>query len=91
MLSTHIHALFGYTLLGVGAGRIIEVCFLLKDKPTGEEQVDDQVLPPGQWYPIRAFQYLCVELLPVSLLGGIPSDTRTFTGRFGSCLPQERS
>lgn len=56
MISTMVHALFGYTLMGVGATRIIEVCFLLEDKPTGLGEGTRQT--QGQWFPIRAFQYL---------------------------------
>lgn len=56
MISTMIHALFGYALMGVGMARIIEVCFLLQDEPTGQGQGTRQT--HGQWYPIRAFQYL---------------------------------
>jgi hypothetical protein len=56
MISTMIHALFGYTLMGMGAARIIEVCFVLDDKPTGHAEGTRQ--SDGQWYPIRAFQYL---------------------------------
>lgn len=51
-----IHALFGYALMGVGVARIVEVCFLLEDGPTGHGQGAQQT--HGQWYPIRAFQYL---------------------------------
>jgi hypothetical protein len=52
-----IHALFGYMLMGVGATRIIEVCFLLEDQPTGHSALPRDA-SPGQWYPVRAFQYL---------------------------------
>ena len=57
MISTMIHALFGYTLMGVGATRIIEVCFLLKDQPTGQGEPGERSV---HWYSIQAFQYLCV-------------------------------
>jgi hypothetical protein len=56
MISTMVHALFGYTLMGVGATRIIEVCFVLEDKPTGHGEGIQQT--HGQWFTIRAFQYL---------------------------------
>lgn len=52
-----IHALFGYTLMGVAATRIIEVCFLLDDRPTGEGQ-EPASSRSTHWYPIKAFQYL---------------------------------
>ncbi|KAK0546060.1 hypothetical protein OC845_004799 [Tilletia horrida] len=35
MLSTMVHALFGYVLIAAGIARIIEVCFVLQDGPTG--------------------------------------------------------
>lgn len=72
MISTMIHALFGYTLMAAGIARIIEVCFLLEDRPTGHtEEVQDASTtraPPahpteGPWFPIRAFQYLPIWLL----------------------------
>ncbi|EQL33242.1 hypothetical protein BDFG_04685 [Blastomyces dermatitidis ATCC 26199] len=34
MLSTMVHAFFGYTLMGAGAARIIEIAFVLKDRST---------------------------------------------------------
>nr|XP_031861156.1 uncharacterized protein CI109_003517 [Kwoniella shandongensis]KAA5528228.1 hypothetical protein CI109_003517 [Kwoniella shandongensis] len=54
MISSKIHALFGYALMGAGVARIIEVCFVLNDNPT----------PPGT---IRIFQHLPPYLL---VLGG---------------------
>lgn len=33
-LSTHVHAVFGYTLMAAGLTRIIEISFVLKDKNT---------------------------------------------------------
>jgi hypothetical protein len=32
MLSTHVHAVFGYTLMAAGGARIIEISFVLKDR-----------------------------------------------------------
>ncbi|WVO14040.1 hypothetical protein L204_101665 [Cryptococcus depauperatus] len=57
MLSSKIHALFGYALMGAGALRVIEICFVLNDQatPTGENA-------------IRIFQHLPPYLLT---LGGI--------------------
>lgn len=34
MFSTMIHAFFGYTLMGAGAARIIEIAFVLRDRST---------------------------------------------------------
>lgn len=36
MLSTMVHGLFGYALMAAGVARVIEVCFVLNDRPTGE-------------------------------------------------------
>ncbi|WRT67344.1 uncharacterized protein IL334_004314 [Kwoniella shivajii] len=54
MISSKIHALFGYALIAAGTLRLIEVCFVLNDKPT----------PPGT---VRIFQHLPPYLLT---LGG---------------------
>jgi hypothetical protein len=60
-ISTHIHAVFGYTLMSAGLTRIIEISFVLKDKNTlvGPEggDVDSE---------INSFQYLPVFLLYAS-------------------------
>ncbi|OCF55863.1 membrane protein [Kwoniella mangroviensis CBS 10435] len=45
MISSKIHGLFGYALIAAGTLRLIEVCFVLNDKPT----------PPGT---VRIFQHL---------------------------------
>ncbi|WVF72001.1 hypothetical protein IAT40_006812 [Kwoniella sp. CBS 6097] len=54
MISSKIHALFGYALIAAGTLRLIEVCFVLNDKPT----------PAGT---VRIFQHLPPYLLT---LGG---------------------
>ncbi|WVW82859.1 hypothetical protein I302_104871 [Kwoniella bestiolae CBS 10118] len=54
MISSKIHGLFGYALIAAGTLRLIEVCFVLNDKPT----------PPGT---VRIFQHLPPYLLT---LGG---------------------
>ncbi|ORY28304.1 putative membrane protein [Naematelia encephala] len=54
MISSKIHALFGYALIAAGALRIVEICFVLNDGPT----------PPGV---TRIFQHLPPYLL---VLGG---------------------
>lgn len=33
-IGEQIHALFGYTLMSAGVLRIVEICFVLNDKPT---------------------------------------------------------
>lgn len=58
-LSTHVHAIFGYTLMAAGAARIIEISFVLWDKNTlnvtadgqGDEEINSfQYLPPFLLY-----------------------------------------
>lgn len=61
-LSTHVHGIFGYTLMSAGLTRIIEISFVLKDKitlvgPDDEGDVDNE---------INSFQYLPVFLLYAS-------------------------
>ncbi|WPH00790.1 Hypothetical protein R9X50_00362000 [Acrodontium crateriforme] len=57
-LSTHVHAVFGYTLMAAGLTRIIEISFILRDKPTlvGPEGGDVDA-------EINSWQYLPVFLL----------------------------
>ncbi|KAF8477399.1 hypothetical protein BDZ91DRAFT_709183 [Kalaharituber pfeilii] len=45
-LATMVHTVFGYTLMAAGLARIIEICFVLHDKPTMEEMSSWQYLPP---------------------------------------------
>lgn len=47
MISSKIHALFGYALIAAGALRIVEVCFVLHDEPTPSPLIRVfQHLPP---------------------------------------------
>ncbi|VVT53481.1 uncharacterized protein SAPINGB_P003595 [Magnusiomyces paraingens] len=47
MISTKVHAFFGYALMGAGFCRIIEISFLLKDKPSDSKSIKAfQYLPP---------------------------------------------
>ncbi|KAL1957650.1 hypothetical protein VTO42DRAFT_5627 [Malbranchea cinnamomea] len=55
-VSTQVHAVFGYTLMGAGAVRILEISFILKDQDTAS--VD--LLQPS------TFQYLTPYLLYAS-------------------------
>jgi hypothetical protein len=41
-----VHAAFGYTLMAAGISRIIEICFVLKDKPSMGEPMAFQHLTP---------------------------------------------
>lgn len=72
MISTMVHSLFGYALMGAGITRMIEVCFVLQDRPTGTTSDSPNTARAseepsnGSWYPIRAFQYLPPYLLVAS-------------------------
>ncbi|KAK5689184.1 hypothetical protein LTR17_026457 [Elasticomyces elasticus] len=59
VLSTHIHSIFGYTLMAAGLTRAIEISFVLRDKvaPTMPEDIDSE---------ISSFQYLPPFLLYAS-------------------------
>lgn len=48
-LSTHVHAVFGYTLMAAGAVRIVEISFVLKDQNSLSETDNEE---------INSFQYL---------------------------------
>lgn len=73
MISTMVHSLFGYSLMAAGITRMIEVCFVLQDRPTGSTAESPDAAARvngdavnGSWYPIRAFQYLPPYLLVAS-------------------------
>ncbi|KAF2755915.1 hypothetical protein EJ05DRAFT_518510 [Pseudovirgaria hyperparasitica] len=53
-LSTMIHTIFGYTLMGAGVTRIIEISFVVKDRQTFSD--DD-------WHEPNSFQYIPCFLL----------------------------
>ncbi|KAJ9642965.1 hypothetical protein H2199_004487 [Coniosporium tulheliwenetii] len=55
-LSTMVHTVFGYTLMGAGLTRIIEIAFVLRDKNATTEDGSDP----------NSFQYLPVFLLYAS-------------------------
>ncbi|PWN28917.1 hypothetical protein BDZ90DRAFT_218270 [Jaminaea rosea] len=69
MLSTMVHGLFGYALMAAGVARVIEVCFVLNDRPTGESDTSpdptssDELTGRSDWSPVRAFQLLPPWLL----------------------------
>jgi hypothetical protein len=54
MISTMIHSIFGYTLMAAGLTRIIEISFVLRDKPALSEP--------------NSFQYLTPFVCPVNLI-----------------------
>ncbi|TKA70235.1 hypothetical protein B0A55_06882 [Friedmanniomyces simplex] len=58
-LSTHVHGIFGYTLMAAGLTRLIEISFILRDKvaPERPDDIDQE---------INSFQYLPPFLLYAS-------------------------
>ncbi|KAF2159873.1 hypothetical protein M409DRAFT_60466 [Zasmidium cellare ATCC 36951] len=60
-LSTHVHSIFGYTLMSAGLTRIIEISFILRDKNTLVGPEGGDVDPE-----INSFQYLPIFLLYAS-------------------------
>ena len=66
-LSTMVHTAFGYTLMAAGAARIIEVCFVLKDKQTISEDGDAQsfqYIVPFVSHQFRPNDYLLTCVAP---------------------------
>ncbi|KAL9587759.1 MAG: hypothetical protein Q9212_000051 [Teloschistes hypoglaucus] len=57
-LSTHVHAVFGYTLMAAGAARIIEIAFILRDRGSVDEE--------GKGDEASSWQYLTPFLLHAS-------------------------
>ncbi|KAL8694087.1 MAG: hypothetical protein Q9218_001202 [Villophora microphyllina] len=57
-LSTHVHTVFGYTLMAAGAARIIEIAFVLRDKRSVDEE--------GKGDEANSWQYLTPFLLYAS-------------------------
>ncbi|EJF64448.1 hypothetical protein DICSQDRAFT_153454 [Dichomitus squalens LYAD-421 SS1] len=74
MLSTKVHAVFGYTLMSAGLARIIEICFVApkysQDAPEGdahsEHTLDASHDENGITSPSRAFRHLPPFLLVAS-------------------------
>ncbi|KAL8756560.1 MAG: hypothetical protein Q9199_002841 [Rusavskia elegans] len=58
MLSTHVHTVFGYTLMAAGAARIIEIAFVLRDRGSVDEE--------GRGDEASSWQYLTPFLLCAS-------------------------
>ena len=48
-LSTHVHTVFGYTLMAAGGARLVEIAFILKDKNTLDDKDVEEV---------NSFQYM---------------------------------
>lgn len=65
-LSTHVHSMFGYTLMAAGAMRVIEISFLLRDR-NAQSETDME--------GISSFQYLTPFVgLPLFLLSATKTD-----------------
>ena len=56
-LSTHVHSVFGWTLMAAGAARIVEISFVLKDRNTLSETDQEDV---------NSWQYLTPFVSPSS-------------------------
>lgn len=83
MLSTHVHSVFGYTLMGAGFTRMIEISFVLRDKttlvPAEGGDVDAE---------INSFQYLPPFLLYASgflFMGATEEQVSSTTGLESMC------
>ncbi|KAL8952453.1 MAG: hypothetical protein Q9222_001644 [Ikaeria aurantiellina] len=57
-LSTHVHTVFGYTLMAAGAARIVEIAFVLRDRGSVDEK--------GKGDEANSWQYLTPFLLYAS-------------------------
>lgn len=56
--STTVHKAFGYSLIAAGLTRLVEICFVLNDRPTPSTSLSDS--------KVRAFQHLPPFLLVLS-------------------------
>jgi len=77
-LSTMVHTIFGYTLMGAGLTRMIEVSFVLKDKPTPGEPSSFQHLPPYLLYA-AGFIFMCATEEQLALVDSIGIDHVSYT------------
>ena len=62
-LSTHVHTVFGYTLMAAGAVRIVEIAFVLKDRASVSRRATEET---------SSFQYLTPYV-------SLPAQTSPFT------------
>lgn len=58
MLSTMVHTVFGYTLMAAGISRVVEISFVLKDRPSISERHVEEV---------NSFQYATPFVSPLYL------------------------
>ena len=73
MLSTNVHAAFGYTLMAAGIARIIEICFVLHDQPAGAEPNSFQHIPPYLLFA-SGFIFLCATEEQLEMISGAGVD-----------------
>lgn len=79
MISTMVHSIFGYTLMGAGLTRVIEISFVLRDKPALSEP--------------NSFQYLTPFVCLLSLHAMDSTDLRScymLPGSFSSAPPRSK-
>ena len=65
-LSTHVHTVFGWTLMAAGAARIVEISFVLRDRNTLSEKDQEDI---NSWQYLTPF---VSRALLVSLLSLLP-------------------
>ncbi|KAL8805891.1 MAG: hypothetical protein Q9182_001672 [Xanthomendoza sp. 2 TL-2023] len=58
MLSTHVHTVFGYTLMAAGAARTVEIAFVLRDKGSVDEEGEGD--EANSWQSLTPF-LLCAS------------------------------
>ncbi len=68
-LSTMVHTVFGYTLMGAGLARIIEISFVLRDRPGVSR---DGTAPPNSFQYLPIFVSIVFTL--ISLRRGVSRD-----------------
>lgn len=80
MISTAVHTFFGYTLMAAGLTRIIEVAFVLKDKPMTDDGEPN------------SFQFIPPFVSPISSYSAVPSTNEPSSSSslpaFSSWVPQ---
>lgn len=64
MISTMVHTVLGYALAGAGVVRMVEVFFVLQDRPSGEGPRGEGVMG---WQHLYVSHSLCCTCLFLSL------------------------
>ena len=60
-ISTHVHTVFGYTLMAAGAARVVEIAFVLKDRNTIDDKNVEEVNSFQYITPFVSRRYLIFE------------------------------